>query len=203
MIDTNAKRVNSPIYKLLDYLNKYDEEKLSNQKLEHLLKNLPTHFKKLIYSIGLINKFQKDKELLEKYDCTQIVSIQQIEYCFYKISTIWDISYQIADILIFPKKKKVNDKNVDKYTFLNDKFSMYSDKLPKLNIDWYSEITKVRNKIVHGGINIKSFYIDNDLVKNRICFQAYNIELNDLIQPSYIYSNINNNNINFADNFFA
>lgn len=199
----NDKRVKSPLYSLLVYLNKYDEDRLDNEKLHFLLKNLPTHFKKLIYSIGLIHKFQKDTKLLEKYDNTSIVSIQQIEYCFYKISTIWDITYEIANILIFPNKKRINGKNVNKYIFLNNKFSKYSIILNDLDVEWYKEITKIRNKIVHGGINITPFHIDSENVKNRLCFQAYNLELDDLINTSYLYSNIHNNNINYADNFFT
>jgi len=202
LFDVNAKRIKSPLYGLLVYLNKYDENSLNNEKLHFLLKNLPTHFKKLIYSIGLIHKFQKDSELLKKYNSTSIVSIQQIEYCFYKISTIWDIAYEIANILIFPKNKKINGETVDKYTFLNNKFTKYSDKLDNLNVECYKEITKIRNKIVHGGINITPFYIDSESVTKRICFQAYNLNLDDLIKPSYLYLNIYNNDINYADNFF-
>ena len=65
MFDVDDKRIKSPLYGLLVYLNKYDENRLYNEKLQFLLKNLPTHFKKLIYSIGLIHKFQNDTELLE------------------------------------------------------------------------------------------------------------------------------------------
>ena len=203
MFDVNAKRIKSPLYGLLVYLNKYDEDSLNNEKLHFLLKNLPTQFKKLIYSIGLINKYQKDDELLKKYNSTSIVSIQQIEYCFYKISTIWDIAYEIANILILPNNKKIDGKKVDKYTFLNNKFTEYSDKLNNLNVEWYKEITQIRNRIVHGGINITPYYIDSESVKKRICFQAYNLDLNDLIKQSYLYSNIHNNYINYADNFFT
>lgn len=203
MFDTNAKRIKNPLYGLLIYLNKYNEDSLNNEELHFLLKNLPTHFKKLIYSIGLIHKFQTDNELLEKYDNTKIVSIQQIEYCFYKISTIWDIAYEIANILILPTNKNIDGKKVDKYTFLNNEFTKYSDKLENLSVGWYKEITKIRNKIVHGGINIVPYYIDSDDVKKRICFQAYNLDLDDLIKQSYFYSNIYNNDIIYVDNFFT
>jgi hypothetical protein len=203
MFDVNAKRVKSPLNKLLIYLNKFDEESLNNEKLRILLKNIKTNFTKLIYTISYISKFQEDEEFLKKYDSTKIISIQQIEYCFYKISTIWDISYEIANILIFPNQKKVNGKGVDKYTFLNDKFSKYSEDLANLNTEWYEEITKIRNKIVHGGINIMPFYINSEDVEKRICFQAYNLELNDLIKTCDFYTNLYNNNINYADNFFV
>jgi hypothetical protein len=202
MFDVNAKRVKSPLYKLLIYLNKFDEESLNNEKLHFLLKNIRTNFTKLIYAISYISKFQEDEEFLKKYD-SDIVGVQQIEYCFYKISTIWDISYEIANILIFPNKKKVNDKRVDKYTFLNNKFSKYSEDFANLNTEWYKEITKIRNKIVHGGINVTPFYVNSENIEKRICFQAYNLELDDLIKTCDFYTNIYNNNINYADNFFV
>ena len=66
MFDVNAKKIKSLLYRLLVYLNKYDKNRLNNEKLHILLKNLPRHFKKLIYSIRLINKYQKDEELLKK-----------------------------------------------------------------------------------------------------------------------------------------
>ena len=203
MFDVNAKRVKSPLYKLLLYLNKFDEESLNNKKLIFLLKNIRTNFAKLIYAVSLIEKFQNDEELLEKYNESSIISIQQIEYCFYKISTIWDIAYEIANILIFPNKKKINGEIVDKYTFLNKKFSKYNEDFISLNTEWYKEITKIRNKIVHGGINITPYYIDNENVEKRICFQAYDLELDDLIKTCSFYTNIYNNNINYADNFFT
>ncbi|MCG3651968.1 hypothetical protein L5F32_06750 [Aliarcobacter butzleri] len=204
MFNTEDKRVKSPIYKLLIYLNKFDKKSFENEKLHHLINNLTPSFKKLIYGISNIYKFQNDVEFMKKYDKTEIISIQQIEYCFYKISTIWDIAYTIADILIFPANKEIDGKNVDKYTFLNKKFNEYLPGSILLNTEWYKEITKIRNKIVHGGINIKTFYIENNEdIKQRICFQAYDLGSNELIKICKYYTNNRNNCINFADNFFV
>ncbi len=197
-MDMHAKRVDSPLYKIIMYLNKYEEDTLEDKKLQFLLKNLKTHFKKLFYMIAYINKFQKDEKFIKKYDATSVVSISAIEYCYYKISTIWDIAYQIADKLIFPKKKDGN-----KYDYLEKHFQQYAQKFPDLNLKWYKGINKIRNKIVHGGITVNPYYINNENVKTKICFQAYDSDLNDLIQPHMVYSNIFNNNINFADYYFT
>ncbi|MBF4232017.1 hypothetical protein PL85_15025 [Vibrio anguillarum] len=197
-MDVNAKRVDSPTYKIMMYLNKYEPELLDNEKIQFLFKNLQTNFKKLFYTIAHINKVQKDEDFIKEYNQTSVVSISSVEYCYYKISTIWDIAYQIADKLIFPNKK-----SGDKYEYLEKKFEGYADNFDALQLGWYRDLNKVRNKIVHGGITVNPFYVNDDEVKNRICFQAYDFNLDDLIQPHYMYSNECNNNINFADNYFA
>ena len=196
-VDVNAKKIDNPTYKLIMYLNKYEPE-LLDEKTELLFKNLKTHFVKLFYMIAHINKIQKDSDFIEKYNKTSVVSISSVEYCYYKISTIFDITYQIADKLIFPRDKKGS-----RYDYLENKFESYSGDLVALHLNWYKNINKIRNKIVHGGIVIQAFYIDDENIKKRICFQAYNSELDDLVEPHYAYSNINNNNINFADNYFV
>lgn len=197
-MDIHAKRVGSPLYKIIMYLNKYEEDTLEDIKLQFLLKNLKTHFKKLFYMITYINKIQKDAEFIRKHDATSIVSISAIEYCYYKISTIWDIAYQIADKLIFPTKK-----NGNKYDYLENHFQQYAQEFPDLNLKWYKDFNKIRNKIVHGGITVNPYYVNDDNIKTKICFQAYDSDLNDLIQPHMMYSNRFNNNINFADYYFT
>jgi len=196
-MDINSKRVDSPTHKIIMYLNKYEPEIMDDEDIQLLFKNLKTHFKKLFYMVAHINKIQKDEDFIKKYDHTSIVSISSIEYCYYKISTVWDVTYQIADKLIFPKKKLTN-----KYDYLEKKFEDYTN-LNALQLDWYKDLNKVRNRIVHGGIKVHPFYVNDDKVKNRICFQAYDFNLNDLVKPHYMYSNMYNNDINFADNYFV
>ncbi len=198
MIEVEEERICNPTYELLMYLNKYEEERLDNEKLQFLLKNIQTHFKKLLYTVCFINKIQKDEAAIKKYDQTSIVSIQNIEYCYYKISTIWDVSFQIADELIFPKKK-----GKDKYSYLEERFKDYEKNLTSLKIEWYRKFNVIRNRIVHGGITVNPFYINDKNVKHRICFQAYDFNLNDMVEQNYYYSNIYNNNINYADNYFT
>ncbi|MBF4371099.1 hypothetical protein EAY04_24235, partial [Vibrio anguillarum] len=131
-MDVNAKRVDSPTYKIMMYLNKYEPELLDNEKIQFLFKNLQTNFKKLFYTIAHINKVQKDEDFIKEYNQTSVVSISSVEYCYYKISTIWDIAYQIADKLIFPNKK-----SGDKYEYLEKKFEGYADNFDALQLGWY------------------------------------------------------------------
>lgn len=182
------------------YLNKYEEQILESKELQFLFKNLETHFKKLFYSVAYISKIQNNEEFIRSYNQTGVVSISSIEYCYYKISTIWDIAYQIADKLIFPKNK---GKGFDKYKYLEERFEKYTSHLEGLHLNWYKDVNKIRNKIVHGGITVNPYYVNDAVVSNRICFQAYDFDLEDLVQPHYMYSNQRNNDINFADNYFT
>lgn len=197
-IDVNAKRVDSPTYKLIMYLNKYEPKLLDDEKVQFLFKNLKIHFKKLFYTIVHISKIQKDGDFIKRYDQNSVVSISSVEYCYYKISTIFDIAYQIADKLVFPSKKEGT-----RYEYLESRFEVYTNNLIGLQLDWYKSLNKIRNRIVHGGITVNPFYVNDKNVKNRICFQAYNFDLDDLIEPRCMYSNKYNNNINFADNYFV
>ncbi|HED4406829.1 TPA: hypothetical protein R4318_002227, partial [Pasteurella multocida] len=137
---------------------------------------------------------------MKKYNRNYFIGAMLVEYPYFKLSTIWDISYQIASRLTKLKNSKRN-----KYEALEKEFSLYTEKFNNLNLDWYKEINKIRNRIVHGGIKVTPFYLDNDdkEVKNRLCFQMYDDDLNDLIPKSDFYTNIYNGDINFADNYFA
>ncbi|EJB8536422.1 hypothetical protein MW341_003869 [Acinetobacter baumannii] len=199
MIDVNAKFVKNPTYNLIMYMNKYCEDKIT-KKVELLFGNLQTHFNKLFYTIGFIHEIQKNEEFMKNYNKTGLIGIQNVEYCYYKISTIFDIAYQIADILVFPNNKEQKNR----YQYLENKFIEYSNNLNHLNIQWYKNINLIRNKITHGGIKVTPFYIsENPLLGKRLCFQAYNLDLDDLTIPNYCYTNFYNNSINFSDNYFA
>ncbi|ENV50892.1 hypothetical protein L292_2506 [Acinetobacter junii CIP 107470 = MTCC 11364] len=199
MFDVDAKFVKNPTYNLIMYMNKYCEDKIT-KKVESLFGNLQTHFNKLFCTVGFIHEIQKDEEFMRNYNKTGVIGIQNVEYCYYKISTIFDIAYQIADILVFPKNKEQKNR----YHYLESKFIEYSNNLDHLNIEWYKNINLIRNKITHGGIKVTPFYIhENPLLGKRLCFQAYNLDLDDLTVPDYCYSNSYNNYINFSDNYFA
>lgn len=194
----DVKRVPDPLYELVLYLNTHNEKKLNNTKLFFLLKNIETHFKKLFYSTCLLNKLQSDTDFLKKYDQTRAVSAQNIEYCYYKISTIWDIAYEISKILT-PSKEKVEDR----YLYLENKFLSYGSGTPSLSLGWYKKINNIRNRIVHGGINVVPFHDRDDSGASRIFFQAYNLGLEDLTSQSPYYTYPQRNCINFADNYFT
>lgn len=200
MFDFEAQHINNPMFKLIIYLNKYAPDKIENHDIQFYMKNLPTHFKKLFYSVVNIDKLQKDSDFIKKYDKTGVIGSNLIEYCYFKISTVWDISYQIADILVFKNKK---EKNINKYDYLEQRFKKYAGEFDNLHLKWYREINKIRNKITHGGITINPFFINSSDVGSRFCFQAYTLNLDDIVTPNYMYTNIYNNNINFADYYFT
>lgn len=198
MISFDSSRVPDPLYELVLYLSTYHEDKLKKPKLTFLLKNIETNFRKLFYSTCLLNKFQSDSDLLVKYDQTRVVSTQIIEYCYYKISTIWDISYEISKELM-----PISGKKIDRYDYLEAKFLKYAGVSPSLNLEWYKKINNIRNRIAHGGINVMPFHDEDDRGDPRIFFQAYNLDLVDLTPQSPYYTYPQRNCINFADNYFA
>ncbi|UJR62828.1 hypothetical protein [Dickeya zeae] len=200
MFDFEAQHINNPMFKLIVYLNTYAPDKIENHDFQFYMKNLPTHFKKLFYSVVNIDKLQKDSDFIQEYNKTGVIGSNLIEYCYFKISTVWDISYQIADILVFKNKK---EKNINKYDYLEKRFKKYDGEFDNLHLKWYREINKIRNKITHGGITINPFFINSSDVGSRFCFQAYTLNLDDIVTPNYMYTNIYNNNINFADYYFT
>ncbi|HGJ4478020.1 TPA: hypothetical protein ACJGPC_001992, partial [Salmonella enterica subsp. diarizonae] len=95
------------------------------------------------------------------------------------------------------------EKNINKYDYLEQRFKKYAGEFDNLHLKWYREINKIRNKITHGGITINPFFINSSDVGSRFCFQAYTLNLDDIVTPNYMYTNIYNNNINFADYYFT
>lgn len=200
-------KIPNPMFGLIKYLNDYHEDRIQNTNLEFLIKNLTTHFYKLIYSITNLSEIQGDKDLFKKYNSSGIVLAQPTEYCFYKISTVRDIAYQIADKLIdFSSERNTYNlenpkKEMTRYSFLSYKFEQYNEtQSTQISVDWFKNINKIRNKVVHGGVNIMPFYLKD---KELACFQAYDKNLEDIIPVDYYYSNRYNNNINYTDNFFG
>lgn len=185
----NIENINNPIYELLIYLNEYDEERLYDDKFAMLLKNLRTSFIKLLYSVNYLNKMQSNKEFVSE---NEIFKTQIIEYCYLKVSTTWDISYQIANELI--KFKKIKSKN--KYESLEIEFEEYCDHLNNLQVSWYRKINSLRNKVAHGGVNIIPYYEDE-----RLLFQAYDNDVEEMIEYSNYYCK-SEKNLVFADYYF-
>lgn len=199
LLNVNDDKIFNPTYKILNFIQSQKVELFDYDNYLILFGNLRTHFLKLFYSVIHIHEIQKDNDFMNKYNQTSFVGTMLIEYPYIKISTVWDIAYQIADKLTKLKNSKGN-----KYEQLEKEFFVYAEKYNHLNLHWYKDINKIRNKIVHGGINITPFYFnDKEKIKNRLCFQAYDFQVNDLISISDYYTNTHNNNINFADNYFA
>lgn len=193
-------KIIDPTYKILNFIQNQDKELFDDEEYIILFGNLRTHFLKLFYSVIHIYDIQKDNNFMKNYNQTKFVETMIIEYPYFKISTIWDIAYQIGSKLTKLKSSKEN-----KYEALEKEFASYTKEFNNLNLDWYKKINQIRNRIVHGGIKVTPFYLDenNKEIKNRLCFQMYDNDLNDLIHANGFYTNIYNNNINFADNYFA
>lgn len=196
----NGDKIINPTYKILNFMQSQNRELFDNEDYIILFGNLRTHFLKLFYSVTHIYDIQKDCDFMMKYNQTGFVGTMIIEYPFLKISTIWDIAYQIGN-----KLTKLKNEKEDKYDALEKEFSAYANELDGLNINWYKKVNRIRNRIVHGGIKVTPFYLDDNKgeIKNRLCFQMYDNNLNDLVSSSDFYINKNNNNIIFADNYFA
>lgn len=193
MFDPDAKRIPDPLYDLGLYIQTYHRHMI-DEDLDFLFKNFSTHFRKLFYSSCLLYKLQADSVFLQKFDNTKVVSIQNIEYCFYKISTIWDMAFEIvAKLGPIPNKKVRNNYFMERFRYHGKTF----------DLGWYNEINTIRNRITHGGIRIMPFHTVDDSDTPRICFQAYNTGFSDRTAHNPYYTNIHNNCINYADNYFT
>lgn len=197
----NGDKIINPTYKILNFIQSQNKEFFNDKDYIILFGNLKTHFLKLFYSVVHMHEIQKDNDFMGKYSQTHFIETMLIEYSYMKISTIWDISYQIGSKLTKLKSSKGN-----KYDELEKEFSNYTEEFNNLNLSWYKEINKIRNRIVHGGAKLTPFYLNknnNSGIENRLCFQIYDHDLGDLIPVSNFYTNVYNNNINFSDNYFA
>ena len=179
----------NPLYELLIHLRENDEQKLDDPELVMLLKNCRTSFFKLVESVNQIAVIQEEPELLERLP---LLKIQGIEYCFLKISTTWDIAYQIGEKLAGETKGKKK-----KYEELEKEFETYAKHLPNLRLDWYREVNKLRNKVVHGGINVVAYH-ENDALS----FQAYDNDVDEMVRMSPFYC-VRDRPLIYAEKYFS
>lgn len=192
-------KIIDPTYKILNFIQSKNRELFDNDGYVILFGNLKTNFLKLFNSVVYVYDIQKDSDFMKRYNQKSFVSSMLIEYSYVKLSTVWDISYQIG-----AKLTKLTNSKGNRYEQLEKEFLDYAEENSDLNLDWYKEVNKIRNKLVHGGVKIIPFYLDdNGEIKNRLCFQVYDFNLEDLIPISNFYTNKSNNYINFVDNYFA
>lgn len=192
-------KIIDPTYKILNFIQSKNRELFDNDGYVILFGNLKTNFLKLFNSVVYVYDIQKDSDFMKRYNQESFVSSMLIEYSYVKLSTVWDISYQIG-----AKLTKLTNSKGNRYEQLEKEFLDYAEENSDLNLDWYKEVNKIRNKLVHGGVKIIPFYLDdNGEIKNRLCFQVYDFNLEDLIPISNFYTNKSNNYINFVDNYFA
>ncbi|HEZ4093938.1 TPA: hypothetical protein WID96_000267 [Neisseria meningitidis] len=181
-------KIIDPTYKILNFIQSKNRELFDNDGYVILFGNLKTNFLKLFNSVVYVYDIQKDSDFMKRYNQKSFVSSMLIEYSYVKLSTVWDISYQIG-----AKLTKLTNSKGNRYEQLEKEFLDYAEENSDLNLDWYKEV----NKII-------PFYLDdNGEIKNRLCFQVYDFNLEDLIPISNFYTNKSNNYINFVDNYFA
>lgn len=177
----------NPMYKLLISLNEYDDEILVDPKFEMLFKNFRSNLKKVFHGTILISEIQNDEQIMSLYD--YIIKPELIEYLYQKITTVWDLSYQIGTLIIkIPKGK-------NKYESLQKEFNKINQNA--LDFRWYKSFNEFRNRIIHGGLNLITYY-DN----KRIKFQIYDNDVEETIEYNDFY-NDGQRLIIFADYYFT
>ncbi|MDE1266195.1 hypothetical protein [Vibrio aestuarianus] len=168
-----ADSIKNPMFDLLLFMQTYENNGLDDEKFIRKCKNLVTNFTKLYLSVdSILNENSSGFD----YKRNELMRIQTIEYCYLKISTIWDLAYQIADDVLGYKKG-------NKYEKLENSFEEYKRSHDFLSLSWYQDINKIRNRIVHGGVNIIPFY-DND----ELMFNVYNENVDSVMPHCSIYS---------------
>ena len=167
--------IKDPMFDLLMFMQTYENNGLDNKKFMRKCKNLKTNFTKLYLSVDSI--LNEDISGFN-YANNELMRIQTIEYCYLKISTIWDLAYQIADYIL-------KYQNVNKYKNLEEKFEAYKRTRTHdfLSLSWYRDINKIRNRIIHGGINIVPFYDEKELM-----FNVYDEKVDSVMQHCAIYT---------------
>lgn len=182
-------KISNPIYSTIVYLQQNNNCILDNPEFEMLLKNFQSNLKRVFLGTILISEIQNDNEAVQKY--SDIIGSEFIEYVYQKITTVWDISYQIGNMLLNLK----NSKNRNKYSLLQEEFDKKSQK--KIDFKWYMQFSNLRNRLTHGGLNIIPFFTDN-----RIKFQIYNNDVDESIGYNEFY-NEKDNPLICADYYFT
>lgn len=150
-------KIIDPTYKILNFIQSKNRELFDNDGYVILFGNLKTNFLKLFNSVVYVYDIQKDSDFMKRYNQKSFVSSMLIEYSYVKLSTVWDISYQIG-----AKLTKLTNSKGNRYEQLEKEFLDYAEENSDLNLDWYKEVNKIRNKLVHGGVKIIPFYLDDN-----------------------------------------
>ncbi len=182
-------KIINPIYNTIVNLQQNNNCILDNSDFQMLLKNFQSNLKRVFLGTILISEIQNDNEAIQKY--SDIIGAEFIEYVYQKITTVWDISYQIGNMLLDLKKSK----NGNKYSLLQEEFDKKSQK--KIDFKWYKQLSDLRNRLTHGGLNIIPFFTDN-----RIKFQIYNNDVDESIEYNDFY-NEKDNQLIYADYYFT
>ena len=186
--------IRNPIFELVITLNKYNNIVINDSKFEMLVKNFNSNLRKVFYGTLFISNVQKDEIMMSNYG--NILKTETVEHMFYKISTTWDLAYQIGNFVV-PLPKGTKSKT--KYELLQEEFDKYceSNNLNRIDFRWYKQFSQLRNRIVHGGKNLIVYYEDK-----RIKFQIYDNNVDEIIDYNDFY-NDGQRSLIFADYYFT
>lgn len=149
------------------------------------------------YSIGYQDIplfFENENGYAELFYDEEKDSIQiYMEYFIYKYRVLVEYIVKILDKVIYLDyslyKKNHSKKHIEKFEITDIKLE-YIRQLVKnygskqLDLEWFDEMRKVRNKLVHEGASC--LIINNE---NEPLFQVYNLEVDDLFRPEEFLSN--------------
>lgn len=109
-----------------------------------------------------------------------------IEYILNKYRAILDYVYKIADCTLNLHYSKKNLRDYEKYNelldFLKNNISLGDNRRRILNTEWFSDIRKTRNSIIHNGSTCLVF----GGVKEKL-FQIYDLDVNELVVDGDTY----------------
>lgn len=183
------------------------ENKSKMVKLDNIEKAISQDIKKMLlaakkvndYSVGyqgtplFIENENGEAELFydEEKDSIQIY----MEYFIYKYRVIVEYVVKILDEVIYMDESAYKKGNSKKYIGEFERTNVKLEYIRKLilkysseqiDLEWFDEVRKVRNKLVHEGASCMIFNNENEPL-----FQVYNLEVDDLFMPEEFLSNGN------------
>lgn len=181
------------------------ENKSKMVKLDNIEKAISQDIKKMLLAAKKVNDYSvsyQDTPLFvenkngeaelfydEEKDSIQIY----MEYFIYKYRVIAEYVVKILDEVVYMDenayKKNKSKKHISEFERTNIKLEYIRKVIEKysseqLDLEWFDEVRKVRNKLVHEGASCMIINNENDPL-----FQVYNLEVDDLFRPEEFLSN--------------
>lgn len=183
------------------------ENKNKMVKLDNIEKAISQDIKKMLLAAKKVNDYsigyqgnplfiENENGEAERFYDEEKDSIQiYMEYFIYKYRVIVEYVVRIIDEVIYMDenayKKNNSKKHIGEFERTNVKLG-YIRKLilkycsEQIDLEWFDEVRKVRNKLVHEGASCMIFNNENEPL-----FQVYNLEVDDLFMPEEFLSNGN------------
>lgn len=158
------------------------EKEIDYEKEENYLKAIHQDLNKIFITMENIEEIYKNTKGFVY--CMETVGIF-IEYILNKYRAILDYIYKIADCTLDVTYSKKKLKDYEKYNelldFLKSSISPDDERRKILNTEWFSDIRKTRNSIIHNGSTCLVFAAKEKL------FQIYDLDVNELVVDSDTY----------------